>query len=789
MIVDKRYISELERLYRRKLLEKKITILLGEEGLEQEETLEKFVYFLKEKNVICIDLSYTPGTMPLSAVWKVLEEYTNISKLYMENIMRDSSEYMEFLFSIIIDFCKKGKEILFYSKNIMTSNSLLQVFIENIFEYILPEYKTMFVCCNYIDKKSSQEIMVLLSSNSYCINEILFSRWESPELEKLFLEYFNNQIKIKPEFLKPIISAALGNPKRLKEIIRNLITENIITKKGDIYVCDSYNSKVLYDPMEKYIMNRYRRLDKDLQRIIRGASVLGVEFQADLLEYPLKFKDTELRLHEIERLSNIIYRKIDLSYNFFNSETHLSIKKIVGGDEYDRWCTSLAEYYYAKSKSYLIKGNGISGCNCLFSSAYYYEEATQYKQALFIYYKALSNLIAFMQYQQALEIISKIEHINTMSDIITNVSVKENLIAVKAWCLFSTFHFVEAVAEYEKCINTSNIDIQEHQKLCCQYAICLYNTGQIDVPHTILTNLYNEISLQEINEKNAELVVNILSNLSSIEETMQKPECSEHFNLALSYAHKFVLTDLYYSLLRKSFIVHSGVNYIRLLEAAKKYYKKIGAKKDYAMTVHNLASIHLLDGNMDKVKSNCNESIKIFREIGSDAIHYTYNCLGMYYCMQGDYDEALSYFRSAYKDRYEIFSKIVILLNQITVHIKLGNLMCAKQILKYIDELWRQDEAESFRILKPYYYIIKSVLYQNLNNIPKAYECYQEYLENEEELFSYRIVFVANKLHLLCSKNNLPFPTELKKYLKSENSIAMRLLKLDILPVHLMFAE
>lgn len=789
MSIDKHYIIELETFYKKKRLKNKITILLGERGLGQKETLETFVQYLKRENVLCIDLSYTPGTMPLSTIWNTLEEVTDISKLYMQNIAGDSSEYVEFIFSIITDYCKQGKEILFYTKDIMNSNSLLQTFMENIFEYILPEYNAMFICCNYIDKKSNKEIMFLLAHNSYYINEIPFSRWETCELEDLFLEHFNYKIDIKPNLLNPIISAALGNPSRLKEIIYNLMAENIIKQNEDIYVCSNYNPKILYDQMEKYILSRYQRLDSELQRIVRGASVLGFEFQTELLKYPLKFKDIEMRLHQIEKLSNIVYQKIDFSYIFFNVETHLSIKKIVSTDEYNIWCTSLAQYYYAKAQSYIAKGKAISACNCLFSSACYYEEILQYQKALWIYNKTLPILVSIMQYEQALKIINKIEYINSMPDVVTSTAIRENLLIIKASCLFSTFHFNEAAIEYEKYINIANVETLEQQNLYCQYAICLYSTGQINKPYTILTTLYNEISSQEICEKNAKIIVNILSNLSSIEETMQNTECSYHFNLALSYAHKYKLTDLYYSLLRKSFIVHSGINYIQLLETAKKHYWNRGAKKDYAMTVHNLASIYLLNDKMENVESSCHEAIKIFREMGSDAIHYTYNCLGIYYCMQGDYNNALSCFRSAYKNRYEIFSKIVIALNQITVHIKLGNFMCAKQLLEYCEKLWKQDEAEAFQILKPYYYIIKSALYENINNVAKAYESYLYYFENEDELFSYRIVFATNKLYRLCEQNNLLFPSELKKYLISDNLIAKRLLKLDILPVHLMFAE
>lgn len=789
MNVDNQYIKILEQQYKEKFLERKITLLSGESGLGQKETLEKFVYMLKKKEIICIDLNYIPWEMPLSSIWKSLEMYIDVSSLYMENAEKDSMRYMEFLFSVIIDFCQKGNEILFYTSNIMISDSILQKFIENIFEYILPEFNAMFICCNYIDKQNNNEIISVFAQNCYYINDIPFYRWKIPELEGLFYAYFEEKISINPELLYPIVTAALGNPYKLKEIINYLLDKKIIVKKSETYICNPFDPEILYKKMEKYIIYRYQKLDDELKKIVRGSSVLGIEFQSNLLQHPLNFKNADLCLQEIEKASNIIYHKIDLSYAFYNKETHLFIKKKIDTEEYIMWCTSLAQYYYTKAEQYLLKRNCVSSCNFFLNSAYYYQEASQHEKALWIFHKTICILISFMQYEQALRVIDKVKKYNNIHNIIRSNVIKENIIILRAACLFSTFRFAEATTEYETYMRIANIDRMEYQKIKSQYAICLYNTGQIELPLAILTKLYNEISSQKVTKDNAELVVNILSNLSSIEETLRISDCAYHFNLALTYAHDFSLTNVYYSLLRKSFIVHSGINYMQMLETAKTFYEKRGAKKDYAMTIHNLASFYLLNGDINDVEGNCNKAIKIFKEIGSDGIHYTYNCFGIYYCMQGNYYKGLEYLRLAYKKRYELFSKIVVLLNQITIHIKLGNFMCANQILKYIISLWKQDEADTFKIIKPYYYIIQADLYEKLNKIENAYTSYLNYFESEDELYSYRVIFAANKLYQLCRMNNLSFPTKLKKYLESRNAIAIRLLNADVLPVHLMFAE
>ncbi len=790
MIVDGHYFKLLKEKHEQNLLQRRLIILSGEEGLGQEYTLEQFVSFAEERGMLGIDLTYAPGIMPLSSVWLSLKNYIDISNMYMDsNAAENHMQYMEFLFSTIINLCKEGREILFYSSNIMNCNDILLRFIENIMEYILPKYNVVFLCCNYIDKKVNSEITRLLSQHCFCVNEIPFSRWGNSQLKRMFEERFDKKIEIKEELLEYILTASLGNPNRLREIADYLISEAVILKKDDYYTCNDFDRKMLFAKTKEYIISRYHNLNAELQTIVKSSSILGAEFQSELLKNPLHLQNVDACLHEIEKITHFVYKKRDFSYVFYNRETYLSIKEIVSVKERTGWCKALAQYYYNQAEINIKQKNNIVSCNYYLSSAYYYTEISHYEEAVFIYYKTITILMSFIQYEQALFIIEKLQNICEQQHVNLPHILIENLTILRATCLYSVFHFEEAAQEYEKYMKIARLDTLEYQKILCQYAICLYSTGQTEQPYRVLMQLYNELSDKKPAIENAELFVNVLSNLSSIEETLRLEDCSTHFNLALTYAHDYNLTELYYSLLRKSFIVHSGINYMQMLEAAKNYYRKNGALKDYAMTIHNQASFYLLNGELDKVEVNCQEAIEIFTEMGSDAVHYTYNCMGMYYCMHGNFHEALRYFRLAYKERYELFSRIVILLNLTTTHIKLGNYACANQIMKYIEHLWTDDEAETFRILKPYHYLIRAELYQEMKNLPEAYKSYMDYFECEDEINDYRFVFAANKFYQLCCTSSRTFPTELKAALKSGNLTAARLLDLDMLPVHLMFAE
>ena len=121
-----------------------------------------------------------------------------------------------------------------------------------------------------------------------------------------------------------------------------LISEAIIFKKDDYYICNDFDKNILFAMTKKYIINRYNNLNAELQTIIKSSSIIGDEFQSELLKNPLRLQNVDSCLREIEKITHFVYQKRGFSYVFYNRETYLSIKEIVSIEERIEWCNTLA---------------------------------------------------------------------------------------------------------------------------------------------------------------------------------------------------------------------------------------------------------------------------------------------------------------------------------------------------------------------------------------------------------------------------------------------------------------
>lgn len=781
-MVNKKHLNKLLSIIDDNFCLNRIIRLNGEYDLGQRETLEKVIEYAEKKEYICLDLSSNILTVPLTKLWNSLDEHKRFMEDYL-NYHFDS--LIEFLFYKIRLLCEKKSNLFFYCYDISKCDEMTLKVIEKIFDYLLPDYNIVFFICNYTKSNIKKIYNDFFETYTKYIFDINFTKWPKKELQNIINNRFDDKLYISDDDLDVILLSAFGNPNRLNNIINYLISQKLIYTVNGIFYCKNLGEDVLFFDSQQYIFEQYECLNKKLQRIIRSASILGTKFDYRLLEKPLNYNNVTLYLNEIERINQLIRKRNHPFYEFYNQEACSFIKDLISPEEYNNWCVVLARYFYDEGNSEFIKQNAINCCNYYLASGYYYAEANEYELVIYIYQVVISVFISISLYQQALNIISNIEKM----DIQIDGRIKKELTLKKAYCYFSLFKFAEAAKEYEFYINNALMNTKENIKLNCQYILSLYNSGEIEQAHKIANEIYSKNFKNGVNNSNAPIIVNVLSILSSIEETLCLPDCESHFNLALTYAKNYKVTNSYYELLRKSFIVHSKKNSIRLMESAKEYYKNINSKKDYAMTIHNIATISMPTGDLKTIYNYCIEAISTFEEIGSDGVHYAYNCLGLYWNLTGHYKKAKKCFKAAYKERYELFSKIVILINEAVSNIKLKYYKKALIIIRRINEISKEEEAKNFNILIPYINIVNFLYYQEIHDINQANLYYKKYFECESEKDSYRYVFSVKNYYDFCTVNKLAFPNEFNTYLKSKNSKAETLLKNNIILVHLAFAE
>lgn len=780
------YTENLIDKYKQNKLYNKVIVLRGGIGLGQKDTVHYFSQALQNDGFEIFDVSQIVSSLSMFQIW---ESVYNLMNTDIKDLYQKGFSYSEFIISQIIKKCKTGTRILFICKDMKKCELQTLQFIEQLFEFVLSEYKTIFIGCYYTDSEfinNIDEILSNLITRTYYIN---YKAWEHEELKKYMYNIFDKPLKIEKEQTKLILDTCFGNPSKLLEIINYLKSENIIMEETNQYICKSFSKSIISQQIHTYIDKQFKKLNLHEKQILKGSSLLGVEFDSDLLIRPLNFLFVEQNLKKIEKFTQLLHQKNDTIYEFYNESICSAIKNFVSSEEYKLWNQLLAEFYYKRAESQQNKGNYIHACENFLQSANYYIENRSYETSVMIYRNIISLLLSFMQYQEALNVIEKIRFLCKTYNINLEFFLYYELILLEAQCSYIVGDFIKSTNAYEEFLTLTVIKEEDIYLYKCQYAMALYSCGETERPYDILKGLYKTIINQKVSQNNVKLHIEILSALSSVEETIDNSDFIEHFNKALDLAHKFKLADTYNILLRKSFIVHKGINGIQLLETAKKYFQETNNRKEYAMSLHNIASLYLLTNNLDIAARYCDEAVNIFKEYGCDRIYYTYNCYGMFWLLQCKYKKAIEYFDYAYKEKLEPFSKIVIACNQVTAYRKLKYFKKAESILKQVNQLWRQDEINTYKILWPNYLLTQALLYQDMGNNVKAYNLYIEYLEYEFDNSSYKVLLAVRNLKEICLNLNRSFPSKFEHMLQYKDSTYLVLKEHNLVLNHLMFAE
>ncbi len=183
--------------------------------------------------------------------------------------------------------------------------------------------------------------------------EIKLERLEK-DYVKQFIENSLGNIDIDQESVEKIYSECEGNPLFLLEIIQMMALEGYITDKQDEWVehkdIDEFDmpSKV-YD----VVIRRLDRLMRDQRDLLECASVVGREFESDILGEVTGVNRVKLlrHLNEIERTHNLIQsikKKYRFDHNKFREVLYKSINEELR-DEYHRMIAESYENLYTKN--------------------------------------------------------------------------------------------------------------------------------------------------------------------------------------------------------------------------------------------------------------------------------------------------------------------------------------------------------------------------------------------------------------------------------------------------------
>jgi len=408
-----------------------------------------------------------------------------------------------------------------------------------------------------------------------------------------------------------IFSESEGNPFYIEQII-NYLTENN-------YIDDTYNLTVesikIPSSINSIIIARIDRLKNELKDIVKAASILGREFQINILSQMLQNRelDSLLKQGETEKIwSSITKIKYIFKHTLIREAVYqMQLKdrlrkfhKIAAEVIENLYKKELENYYFDLAEHYSISGIEdktilyLEKAGAFAEKNYLNEKALMYYERLAQHYKWIAKLTEsgyknnIVKIKQYLEVLNKI--INLKSILGKWDSAKKELKIIK------------------KCSELLN-----DNEIICGY----YNThGQLlsDSGNITKAKEYLDRALEIAEELgNDNLKVPIINNIGTCFYLIQDLDKAETY-------YREVL----------------------------KYSTKIGNKLKIGQTIANLGIIYQYKRNYDRAEEYYSKALEIFKEVADKRIiSITYGNLGNIFFNKNKYIKAIEYYMKNYRFR------------------------------------------------------------------------------------------------------------------------------------------
>lgn len=781
----------------------KIYVLSGERGLGKHSALDAVEKTLKAAGSAPNVISIHPDEFSFS-LWPVEDALRRAAPCIAlpSQGMQAGLNYTEQLMRSFIELCSGQTRTLIFLHRIHAFNNDLWAFTARLFRLLLEPYRNInvcFCCCLHtnigtqseatVQLRSTDQIIELFARHALNTTYLNFLPWPKEALRHfLQQELFGGKLRMGPGQENLLLEAVMGSPATLVSLTERMKIRGLLYQKDGWYCCGDIDGSILLTCGSVPAKEQYERLDTPLKELLRGSSMIGVEFESKLLSNPLEFFAVEDKLKQLQAISRIVLQKVDDLYEFESVFARLSIRDFVSNAECVLWNGRLGDYFWRLSQRESAEGAVSASLNSLKKSAFYYDEAANYTQAAELYSRLVIKLMAIMQYMDAVVVLHRIR---TLCEACPSLRTPEYL--NRTWqlegdCYRYRSEFSKAAAAYETFLTRAHLTRYERFDARCGYCVVLYESGEIHRPFKLLRQLLHELE-QDSKAQVALTLVRTLSCLSSIEETLCNPDHEYHFNAALDIANRYQLADEYYVLLRKSLIVHKGIYGIRLMESARAYFERVGNQKELAKVLSNISAELLLHGDLEQARAYYEQSAELLRSFGGETIYVPLNGLGDYWCLRGEFERALPLFEAAFHEECDMFSQIAILLNQATACRKLGRYADADKRLKRAEQISNTGDASEYAILLPHLLIGKALLLYDTGDLDAAYALFLQYIREDPHFGRRRPVLAAQYIQKICLQLGRAVPEEIGAAAQISSPADERILRYGITLIRFSITE
>lgn len=693
--------------------ETSLTFIVGDKGLGKSFFIHS--YYKNFENILYIKDEIFKSYF-LEPIITALTKFDSSCKIEYDELNMPQT-----IRKILLDICRQKNIIIcFESFNSYPEDlaefciSFLQAYLDcdNIGSFILIELDSDI-------KDMKDTLLHKLYSLTINTNFIKFKKKTEEELFDIISSKFNNKINIGEEERKYIIKSSFGNIKHLFLIINYLKQEGYIHFDGIKWICEQLPNGILNQSIEEYIMHRYNMLNEDLKILLQKSSLLGTEFYSNQLQKTFNLVRVDEELSRIEKLSSLIQKNDNYDkskYLFETEDVCNNIQNLIPENEKKVWNKMLAEYYemqFRKHDQNMIKR--LENCCRL---ATYYINSDNLKMAIIFYYRSIRYSIYLLDYKGALELITLILKIPDIRN--SNVTLYFESLKLQAYCYHQLGKYELSTDLYFKLLKNNFFTKLEMIEIFYFYADSLYFIGKVSKAQEILLTLKEDLKYSNNNK----LLFRVLSELATTYGFLREyGSAREYFSYSVNQSRSAGLEDEYYIQLRKSSMFWELKLTFPLMEQAAEYFERKNNIQELAKTYHNLGTDLLYLGDSKAAINYLRQAITELQKYGSDEIHYTYNCIGVYYATyEKKFEKAIEYFKRAISFKPVLFSTMVLYLNMSSCYKALQNNENAEKYLEKAMHIQTElgKEVPSYSL----YLLINQGLYAKLDGRLKESEKY-----------------------------------------------------------------
>lgn len=693
--------------------ENSLTFIVGDKGLGKSFFIHS--YYKNFENILYIKDEIFKSYF-LEPIITALTKFDSSCKIEYDELNMPHT-----IRKMLLDICRQKSIIIcFESFNSYPEDlaefciSFLQAYLDcdNIGSFILIELDSDI-------KDMKDTLLHKLYSLTINTNFIKFKKKTEEELFDIISSKFNNKINIGEEERKYIIKSSFGNIKHLFLIINYLKQEGYIHFDGIKWICEQLPNGILNQSIEEYIMHRYNMLNEDLKILLQKSSLLGTEFYSNQLQKTFNLVRVDEELSRIEKLSSLIQKNDNYDkskYLFETEDVCNNIQNLIPENEKKVWNKMLAEYYemqFRKHDQNMIKR--LENCCRL---ATYYINSDNLKMAIIFYYRSIRYSIYLLDYKGALELITLILKVPGIRN--SNVTLYFESLKLQAYCYHQLGKYELSTDLYFKLLKNNFFTKLEMIEIFYFYADSLYFIGKVSKAQEILLALKEDLKYSNNNK----LLFRVLSELATTYGFLREyGSAREYFSYSVNQSRSAGLEDEYYTQLRKSSMFWELKLTFPLMEQAAEYFERKNNIQELAKTYHNLGTDLLYLGDSKAAINYLRQAITELQKYGSDEIHYTYNCIGVYYATyEKKFEKAIEYFKRAISFKPVLFSTMVLYLNMSSCYKALQNNENAEKYLEKAMHIRTElgKEVPSYSL----YLLINQGLYAKLDGRLKESEQY-----------------------------------------------------------------